>query len=70
MHDCPAEPCGRADVSDDYLMCRRHWYMVPKPLRTAVWTAYQGGGVGSPELLAAQVAAINAVNRALAAEPR
>ena len=42
MHDCKAEGCG-VQVKDDLLMCRRHWYMVPKPLRDAVWETYRHG---------------------------
>jgi hypothetical protein len=47
------------------LMCRRHWFMVPRYLRSAVWAAYDGGaGVGSAGLLAAQADAIEAANQA------
>lgn len=24
-------------------MCRRHWYMLPKPMRDAIWAAYVPG---------------------------
>ena len=37
-HQCPAEDC---DVScDKVLMCRQHWKMVPRFMRTAVNNAF------------------------------
>jgi hypothetical protein len=66
-HECPAVSCDR-DVSVDMLMCRAHWFMVPPPLRRAVWTAWQdGAGAGTPAHTAAITAAISAVNGKLAA---
>ncbi len=62
-HECPAEGCTRA-VSVSMLMCRPHWYMVPKPLRNAVLAAWaDGGGQGSTAHRAAILLAIEAVNR-------
>ena len=67
-HECPADGCDR-DVSADMLMCRGHWYMVPKPLRNAVWNAWRGGaGAGSAQHTAAINAAIRSVNDKLAAK--
>jgi hypothetical protein len=37
-HECPAPACTE-QVDPDVLMCPRHWYQVPKPLRRAVWVA-------------------------------
>lgn len=41
-HHCHAigcdDPCPPA-----HLMCRRHWRLVPKVLRDAVWAAYRPG---------------------------
>ncbi len=49
------------------LMCRPHWYVVPRPLRDAVWTAWaNGAGAGSAAHRAAITAAVDAVNRKLA----
>ena len=31
-HECPASLCTE-QVDPDMLMCPRHWYQVPKPLR-------------------------------------
>jgi hypothetical protein len=61
-HNCPATGCQRS-VPSHMLMCRNHWYMVPKPLRDDVWDAYAGGaGVGTDEHTGAIFAAIGAVN--------
>jgi hypothetical protein len=68
-HNCPAAACT-ASVPYDMLMCSRHWYMVPRPLQSAVWRARaRGDGAGSDAHTAAIMAAIAAVNRALEAAP-
>lgn len=41
-HLCHARDCG-APVPPEYLMCGRHWKLVPKPLQRAVWGAYRDG---------------------------
>jgi len=41
-HRCHAVGCT-ATVPPNLLMCRRHWYMVPKPLRDEVWHHYRPG---------------------------
>jgi hypothetical protein len=52
------------------LMCRPHWFMVPKALRDAVWDAWAGGlGAGSPAHREAILAAVGAVNRKLETNP-
>lgn len=61
-HECPRNGCTRR-VGDSYLMCGPDWKRVPVPLQRAVYAAYKRGkGIGSPQLLAAQEAAIAAVN--------
>jgi hypothetical protein len=41
------------------LACGGHWYQVPRPVRNAVWRAWDnGGGAGSAEHTAAIQAAI------------
>jgi hypothetical protein len=63
-HECPAGLCTE-QVDLDMLLCPRHWYRVPKPLRRAVWIAWnRGAGAGSAAHRAAMRAAIAAVNRA------
>ncbi len=41
-HTCHARGC-EASCPPKHLMCRMHWFMVPKHLRTAVWEHYQPG---------------------------
>lgn len=41
-HECHAVGCN-VEVPPAMLMCRRHWYMVPKPLRDRVWATYRSG---------------------------
>lgn len=66
-HICPATGCTR-NVPSHMLMCRAHWYMVPAPLRSAVWNAWAGGaGMLSEAHQAACDDAIEAVNAKLAA---
>jgi hypothetical protein len=41
-HTCHAKGCN-AKVPPRMFMCRRHWYMLPKATRDAVWAAYVPG---------------------------
>lgn len=41
-HHCHARFCT-VPTKPEMLMCRRHWFMVPKVLRDAVWTTYRPG---------------------------
>lgn len=41
-HHCHAEGC-RVAVPPEMLMCKRHWFMVPKALREEVWRTYRPG---------------------------
>jgi hypothetical protein len=41
-HHCHARGC-RVPVPPEMLMCKRHWFMVPKPIRNRVWAAYRAG---------------------------
>lgn len=53
-------------AGEDHLMCRRHWWLVPRPIRKRVWDAYRGytRGFGDLELLrASQQEAVDAVMR-------
>lgn len=64
-HHCPRNGCPVTDVPDDKLLCPNDWYLVPKPLRRAVWIAWRrGAGAGTPAHRAAMAAAIAAVSRA------
>lgn len=63
-HECPVPVC-RVQVDPSRLMCPPHWAQVPKPIRRAVWIAWnRGAGAGTPAHLAAMRAAITAVSRA------
>jgi hypothetical protein len=45
---CPVTGCD-AVISSARLMCRRHWYHVPKPSRDRVWATWRSGtGVFTP----------------------
>jgi hypothetical protein len=63
-HTCHATGC-QVPVPPKMLMCRKHWYMVPSPLRREVWRLYRPGQEidkrPSPEYLDVMQAAIDAV---------
>jgi hypothetical protein len=40
-HECPVDGCD-VQVGLDHLMCREHWFLVPKVLRHQVWRAWRG----------------------------
>ena len=64
-HRCPAEGCAR-QVGARLLMCGWHWTLVPGPLRSAVYRAWdRGRGAGTGAHAAACDAAISAVNQKL-----
>lgn len=60
-HGCPATRCTRR-VGSGMLMCRPHWFMVPRLQRDAVWDAWRRAGAGSPAHRDAILAAVAAVN--------
>jgi len=41
-HHCHATAC-KTEVPPEMLMCRKHWYMVPRELRMRVWATYRRG---------------------------
>jgi len=57
-HKCAVEACTRR-VPSEMLMCRRHWFMVPKDLRDRVWAGYRRGT--DAEYDVAVAAAVDAV---------
>ena len=62
-HECPAPVCTE-QVDPDMLLCPTHWNQVRKPLRRAVWIAWNhGAGAGTPAHRAAMRAAIAVVSR-------
>lgn len=63
-HRCHANGCEK-EVPPKMLCCRRHWFMIPKPLRDRVWATYRSGQEvtkdPSPEYMEAQRAALAAI---------
>lgn len=62
---CPVNECGARCTNvhtPDKLMCRTHWFQVPKGLRDEVWDAYRNEGVMSERYVEARDAAIKAVS--------
>jgi hypothetical protein len=46
---CPISGCGE-QIDPSRLMCRRHWYAVPRQLRDRVWATWRSGrAAGSDE---------------------
>lgn len=41
-HVCHAKKC-KVEVPPKMLMCRKHWYMVPKKIQQRVWKHYVPG---------------------------
>jgi hypothetical protein len=39
---CPVPGCGD-QIDPSRLMCRRHWYRVPRQLRDQVWATWRSG---------------------------
>jgi hypothetical protein len=61
---CPVPGC-RAQIDATRLMCRAHWYLVPKCIRDRVWATWRSGhGALSPEHREAVRAAIAACQAA------
>ncbi len=62
-HRCPGPECS-ANVPDDVLACRVHWYQVPRPIRNAVYRAWKRGeGAGSSEHRQAMALAIKKMRK-------
>lgn len=39
---CPIPRCGEG-IDPSRLMCKKHWYMVPKQMRDHVWATWRSG---------------------------
>lgn len=64
-HACHALRCT-TPVPPKMLMCKRHWFMVPKHLRDAVWAAYRPGQEADKDPSASYVHTAMAAVRAVA----
>lgn len=65
-HHCRIPACPVA-IAPGRLMCRTHWYQVPKALRDRVWATWQSGaGAFRPEYRQAVRDAVHAVEDAAA----
>ena len=42
VHRCPIPRCAD-EIDPSRLMCRPHWYLVPKELRDQVWATWRSG---------------------------
>jgi hypothetical protein len=62
---CAAVDCGKS-IASKYLMCGRHWGMVPFPIQNEIWAHYRPGQERdvrniAPEYWVAFRRAVNAV---------
>lgn len=65
LHACPIEGCKHDDVTDDRVMCWKHWKMCPRDLQNQVYRwkkVSDKRGRVVPEHLQAIRAAIASVN--------
>ena len=64
-HLCPGPRCGgKAPIPYDMLMCRADWAAVPRPIRNAVYRAWDNGaGAGTADHQRAVQLAIRAAQR-------
>src|ERR1700761_3153447 len=69
QHQCPVGGCQQ-DVRASRLMCRPHWYQVPKPVRDIVWASWRSGeaarSVEHAAAIRAAIAAVDEVERLVA----
>lgn len=56
QHKCAAVDCEE-QIPSQLLMCRPHWFAVPKPIRDEIWRAYRNEGVLSEAYIEAVTAA-------------
>jgi hypothetical protein len=65
VRSCPIAGCGY-QIDPSRLMCRTHWYTVPKELRDQVWATWRSGqGADSRDHQEAVRRAIAAVRAAI-----
>jgi hypothetical protein len=64
-HHCHARGCT-TPVPPEMLMCRHHWFMVPRNVRAKVWAAYREGQCDDKRPSEAWLEAANAAILAVA----
>ena len=64
-HHCHARGC-KVHVPPEMLMCKRHWYMVPKAIRDRVWATYRPGQCEDMQFSQAWSDAVDAAIQAVA----
>lgn len=64
-HHCHALGC-KTKVPPEMLMCKKHWFMVPKALRDEVWRTYRPGQCEDMRPSRAWLRAANAAIKAVA----
>ena len=42
QHTCQVDGC-EVPIPKTWVMCRRHWQMLPRPMRKSVWSSYLVG---------------------------
>lgn len=45
---CPVHGC-KNQKNDEWLVCRNHWWRVPKPIQKKLWDAYRDPSPGAKE---------------------
>ena len=61
-----ARPGCIVPAAERQLMCRTHWWLVPRPIRTKVWRAYRAWEHGYGTLSALRTAQQEAVDAVVA----
>lgn len=65
---CPVDRCDNP-LTTGSLMCRRHWFMVPRPMRDEVWATWRSFlrlKVTGKQLRHVQQLALDEVNKRVA----
>ncbi len=63
MHRCQATAC-QEKIPSTFLMCRKHWFMVPAAIRDQIWATYKNRSKHpSEEYMDAYRKAVNAVDK-------
>jgi hypothetical protein len=66
---CPVPSC-RKHIDPSRLMCRDHWYLVPKQLRDRIWATWRSGdGARSSEHREVVLLAVSAASASGTAVP-